>query len=246
MLTWQNLCDQNRQCIHVGEMEQSLRKILLDKGLLLEIVRGWYLLSRSQTEPNWPEVWRTSFWPFCARYLDYRFGQDWCLSANTSLLLHAENWNAPSALTVIAKGAKNRTVRLPFGTSLFCEQPTLPEPDDIIILRGIRMFTLTAALMKAAPGFYADHVHDAQMALEALTRQDIDIKRLTRGDNLAGVGRLIGALRSVGAEAAANEIRANLTKAGHICRVIDPFTFQFPWHSGPEWQISGGGKAPKA
>lgn len=235
-LIWQDMRVNRIAVINTRDVARNDRKILVDRGLLLEIVKGWYLVCQTNDEQGHRDTWIKSYWQFCQKYLDHRFGQDWCLSANNSLLLHAKNQNPPIQTVVSARGANNRTVRLPFGHSLFCCQPALPAASDMILNRGIRMFHLTPALIHATPNFYADHPDDAKKVLEILIKQGPDAERLVQGDNLSGVGRLIGALRSIGADPIATEIRKSMTRAGHNFRVVDPFSFQFPWQPIGVWQ----------
>jgi hypothetical protein len=39
--------------------------------------------------------WYASFWDFCAAYLTFRFGDEWSLSPEQSVLLHAGNHTVP-------------------------------------------------------------------------------------------------------------------------------------------------------
>lgn len=44
--------------------------------------------------------WYASFWEFCSLYCNERFGKDWCLSPEQSLLLHAEAPTIPPQVVV--------------------------------------------------------------------------------------------------------------------------------------------------
>jgi len=72
------------------------RERLLQNGFLQEVIRGW-LISTSPGARNGDSTpWYASFWEFCARYSNERFGDDWHLSPEQSLLLHAEKTVIPS------------------------------------------------------------------------------------------------------------------------------------------------------
>ena len=63
--------------------------------------------------------WYASFWEFCARYCEDRFGDKWHLSSEQSLLLHAENTVIPTQVVVYTPHGKNNIVNLLFGTSIY-------------------------------------------------------------------------------------------------------------------------------
>ncbi len=62
--------------------------------------------------------WYASFWEFCARYCNERSGEDWRLSPEQSLMLHAEKTVIPTQVIHSPK-ATNHKIPLLFGTSLY-------------------------------------------------------------------------------------------------------------------------------
>src|SRR5271155_2932199 len=77
------------------EFSRVHRERLLRAGFLQQVVRGWLIASSPGTAPGESTPWFASFWEFCARYCEERFGKTWHLSAEQSLLLHAESTVVP-------------------------------------------------------------------------------------------------------------------------------------------------------
>ena len=225
---WKQLRRRKVLVVRTGELAREEREGLLRSSLILEIVKSWYLVCPPKNGKSVEQAWQDAFWPFCGQYLNNRFGSDWCLSADNSLLLHAGNWSVPTLTLVCAHGANNRMVRLPFGTSMFNCNQSLPNHQDIVIRNGLRMYDLEAAFVDASPACFATNPHDALVVLEQLRGRKPVMDCLTSGKNLSSVGRLIGALRSVGAEETARDIHTAMKTAGHTVRVIDPFTHNSP------------------
>jgi hypothetical protein len=63
-------------------------------------MKGWLISSSPGAQAGDSTPWFASFWEFCARYCNERFEEDWHLSPEQSLLLHAENTIIPSQVIV--------------------------------------------------------------------------------------------------------------------------------------------------
>ena len=75
---------------------------------------------------------------FCTAYCTERFGADWHLSPEQSLLLHAENTVIPPQLIIYTPKGTNNTVGLPFGTSLYdLRQREMPPEEDLTERDGL-------------------------------------------------------------------------------------------------------------
>ncbi|MGH6958322.1 MAG: cell filamentation protein Fic, partial [Caulobacteraceae bacterium] len=122
-----------------------MRELLLKHGFLQEVIKGWYIPARPGAGPGESTAWYTSFWDFCRDYLTERFGSEWALTPEQSLVLQAGNTSVPTKLLVRAKGAHNQVTNFIHGTSLFEGAHTLPEPDDAVQMNGLRLFKPEAA-----------------------------------------------------------------------------------------------------
>src|SRR5271156_5067927 len=85
----------SRRVFRSDELSRVHRERLLDAGFLTQVLRGWVISSSPGTAPGESTPWFASFWEFCGRYCEERFGAEWHLSAEQSLLLQAENTVIP-------------------------------------------------------------------------------------------------------------------------------------------------------
>src|ERR1700730_9146964 len=94
-----------RRVFQSKELPRVHRERLLKQGFLREATKGWLISTSPGTGSPDPSPWFASFREFCARYCNSRFGKDWHLSAEQSLLLHAEHTVIPNqALVYSPKG----------------------------------------------------------------------------------------------------------------------------------------------
>src|SRR5207244_1307695 len=80
-----------RRVFQSKELSRIHRERLLQLGFLREVMKGWLVSSSPEVREGDSTPWYASFWEFCARYCAERFGDEWHLSPELSLLLHAEN-----------------------------------------------------------------------------------------------------------------------------------------------------------
>src|SRR5258708_1319840 len=85
---YQALQRQGVMAIRSRDLSRLHRERLVKNGFLQEVIKGWYIPSRPDAGNGESTAWYTSFWDFCGTYLSKRFGENWCLSPEQSLLLH--------------------------------------------------------------------------------------------------------------------------------------------------------------
>src|SRR5437867_3438426 len=105
--------------VPVKRTDPDPRQRLLENGFVLEVMKGWLISFGPGARDGDGTPWYASFWEFCARYCDERFGKEWYLSPEQSLLLHAENTVIPSQVVVYSPKGTNHTIHLLFRTSLY-------------------------------------------------------------------------------------------------------------------------------
>lgn len=207
-----------------SELSRTHLRRLLGTGFLQRAVKGWVISSSPAALPYDSTPWFASFWEFCARYCETRFGDDWRLSPEQSLLLHAGHTAIPRQLIVHSPKGKNNTLALPFDTSLYdLKQPRALPAEDRAELDGLRLYSIPAALVKAPPSFYRRFPADTQAALAQLRHPDLLLRRLLGGGHPVAAGRLAGAFRRLGDGAFADQIKTAMAAAGHEVRETDPF-----------------------
>src|SRR5450631_2494030 len=70
------------------EFSRTHRERLIKAGFLIEVKKGWLLLSDPTQNTGESTIWYANFWNFLSVFLEERFGKDYCLSAESSLILH--------------------------------------------------------------------------------------------------------------------------------------------------------------
>jgi len=123
-----------------------------------------------------------SFWEFCARYCGARFGDDWHLSPELSLMLHAENTVIPSQVIVHSSKGANHKVALLFGTSLYdLKLAQMPIASDLMTRDGLRIFTPAAAIIRVPEAFFKSNPIETQVVLASLRDPSELLRRLLEG-----------------------------------------------------------------
>jgi hypothetical protein len=217
------LQDRGIVAIRASDLSRGHRERLLKNGFLQEVIKGWYIATSPGGQTGDSTAWYASFWDFCAAYLRKRFGNDWCLSPEQSLSLHSGNSTVPRQLLVRAPKGGNKPTALLHGTSIFDMRLNMPRPQDVTEQRGLRLFSLPAALVEASPTFFAQNPTDARTALAAVADASDVVRFLLEGGHSAIAGRLAGAFRSIGREQIANDIANAMRAAGYEVRELDPF-----------------------
>lgn len=197
---------------------------MIRQGFLQPIVKGWLISPKPGVAPGDSTPWYASFWEFCARYCDARFGDKWHLSPEQSILLHAENSSIPAQVVVCSTEGTNNTLDLPFGTSLFDLQESRMPPDRALVRRdGLRLFAPEEALVRVPEAFFTRNPIEAQIVLGDIRDASSLLRLLLEGGQSVVAGRLAGALRRLGRGEIADEILKTLKAAGYQVREADPF-----------------------
>jgi hypothetical protein len=224
--------------IRARDLSRTHRERLLANGFLEEVMKGWYIPSRPDEVRGENTAWYTSFWRFCAVYLDRRFAESWCLSPEHSLSVHAGNWTVPRQLTVRSPKARNKVTTLPHGTSLLDLRAALPAAGDRERMEGMRVFSLEAALIACSPHYFTHHATDVRAALAMIRDASDLLARLLEGGHSTVAGRLAGAFRNCGRDRIADDIAKTMSAAGYHVRESNPFT------DGPSPVLSGRERSP--
>ena len=209
--------------IRSSDLSRTHRERLVSSGFLVEVLKGWYLPANPDETRGSSTTWYTSFWGFCADYLDTRLGAEWCVSPEQSLSLHAGNRTVPRQLVVRSPGARNRATRLIHDTSVLDGRATLPPPQDRVEIDGLRIFDVPAALIACSPTAFRANPNDTRAALATLPDASPLLQRLLDGGHSTIAGRLAGALRNIGRGDVAGDVVATMKAAGYVVREQDPF-----------------------
>ncbi|TDI87481.1 MAG: cell filamentation protein Fic [Caldithrix sp.] len=214
--------------IRSANLTRTHRERLIKNGFLQEVIKGWYVPSRPDETTGESTTWYASYWGFCASYLKYRFRNDWCLSPEQSISIHVENWTVPKQLLVRSSAAQNNTTALPHETSLVDVRATVPKGKDIEVKEGLKVFSLSSALIESSPRYFINASTDVRAALSKIRDASEVLERLLEGGHSIIAGRLAGAFRNIGRDRIAEDIVETMRTAGYDVRESDPFEHTAP------------------
>jgi len=222
------LQDKGLVAIHTGALSRTHRERLLKKGFIKEVYQGWYITTSPNETQGDSTSWYSSYWVFCSQFLDYKYKDKWCISPEQSIMLHAGNWAVPLQLVIKSPEATNIKTELPYHTSLFHMKSSLPITNDITIQRGMRMLTLSEALVNASANTFTQNPTDVRTALSMVKNSSDILKILLDGGKSVVAGRLAGAFRNINQGRIADDIVKTMKQADYDIREDDPFQDQSP------------------
>ncbi len=210
--------------IRSADLSRTHRERLLRNGFLTGVMKGWYIPAQPDGAAGESTAWFAAFWAFCAAYLNERFGTEWSLSPEQSLSLLVGNWAVPRQLLVRSPKARNRVTPLPQETSLLDVRAVLPTEGQREGKEGLRLFSVSAALIACTPRYFPQKATDARAALAMVRDASEVLALLLAGGRSAVAGRLAGAFRNIGRARLADDILKTMRAAGFDVRENDPFS----------------------
>ncbi len=209
--------------IKANDLTRVHRERLIENGFLREVLKGWYISVPQDERPGDSTSWYVSFWSFCARYLEDRYGNDYCLSAEQSMILHAGNSVVPKQLIIRSTKGNNLPTELIFGTSIFVMKSPLPEKVEIEDWQGIRIASLTTSIVHCTPSIFDTQSTDVRTTLLMIKDASELLGILLDGGHSKIAGRIAGAFRNIGHDKIADDILITMKTAGYDVRETDPF-----------------------
>jgi len=214
--------------IKAGDLSRVHRERLVKNGFIREVIKGWYISAPHDEQQGDSTSWYLSFWGFCARYLQDRYGDDYCISAEQSMMLHAGNDTVPSQLIIRSTKGNNCPTELLFETSLFVMKSPLPDKAEIEVKNGMRMVSLASSIVHSTPSAFTKNPADARTALLMIKDASELLSILLDGGHSTIAGRLAGAYRNLGQIKLADDIIKTMKSAGYDVRESDPFEESTP------------------
>ncbi len=177
-------------------------------GYIKPVIRGWYYQSHPADSEGDTTAWYSGYWEFVAKYLDERFGDDYCLNPEISLLIHTRYSIIPKQIVVVTRKSSTAKVALPCNNSLFIYPDNKRFPDAIVRINDLTIYTLEEALCKVSPGFFRDHQEEIEIALGMIKEISVLLNiLLTRERMDDAAGRICGALKFAGREEEASRLK---------------------------------------
>jgi hypothetical protein len=137
---------------------------LLKAGFLQKIIRGWYHVA-NPTASSGETAWYGHYWNFLAQYLADRFGADYCLLPESSILLLTGSTVVPRQLSIMRRSAGQQVLPLLLDTSLFIYQERGNFPERTVEREGLKIMDLSEALSRVPDTFYRNNADAATVAL---------------------------------------------------------------------------------
>jgi fido (protein-threonine AMPylation protein) len=214
----------NRCVFRSDDLSRVHRERLVESGFLQEVMKGWLISSSPDSRAGESTPWHASFWEFCARYCDERFGEQWHLSPEQSLFLHGERTVIPDQLVVHSPKATNNDINLLFGTTLYdLKVAEMPATAALTVRDGLRLFSPAAALVRVPESFFQLYPIETQVVMASLTDASDLLRLLLNGGHSAKAGYLAKAFRQTGRGDFADEILRAMKGAGYDVRESSPF-----------------------
>jgi len=209
--------------VRSSELSRTDRERLLKHGFLEEIIKGWLIVTNPEVPKGSTTSWYVSFWPFMRRYLNDRFGTDYCLSPEASLKLHTGSTVIPQQLVVITRTKGVQKIKLPYSTSLLLYEDPGRFPENRMNQENIWIMDLPSALCRIQPVFFKNYPFDVELALRMVKDLSGLTRILVQGGHSAIAGRLAGAYRAINENEMAERIVKDMEIAGFSVRETNPF-----------------------
>lgn len=216
--------DQGFVALQTNEISRIHRERLMKNGFLKQVAKGWYIATNPSDQQGETTAWYTSYWQFCSRYLQEKYGDEYTISAEQSISLHAGNNTVPNQMIIRAPNAPNKAIPLLFETSLFIMKSPLPNVAEIEVKNGIRSLTIASALIHCTPTMYERNATDMRTTLGQITNSSEVTRLLLEGSHSIIAGRLAGAFRNIGQDRISDDIIKTMEAADFKIKETDPFT----------------------
>lgn len=188
----------DRGVVRGPQISNETRVLLLKTGYLREILKGWYFVSDPTADAGDTTPFYANFWEYLARYLTERFGPDYCLTAEQSLLRHAQHNVIPPTVNVMLAVNQSQVQALAFGhtVALYPGKGGFPAPEYQTILLGLRCLSAPYCLVNLPPRYFTAHAREVQIVMAQIT--DPGTLAALVDVNRAGLTRLLSAYSQVG------------------------------------------------
>lgn len=226
------------QIVHTHEITRADRELLIKNHWLEEIIRGWYLVIRPDLRQGDSTAWYASFWDFLRVYLSHHYGNEYCLSAESSLDVLTGNSVIPKQIIVIAPRGSGTPLQLPHNTSLlvYADPARLPEERESV--EGLQVMTFAYALCKVSINYFQSSPKESEIALRSFSNPSELLRVISQYNFKNAADRLVGAYRFLQNNKMAEELKNSLESVGMAINEKNPFLKGSPVLVGSEFKSS--------
>lgn len=178
--------------IKSSDLPDTLFRRLRKMNWLSEIIKGWYILKTPDADDGESTLWYGHFWSFINYYLNEKYNNNYCLSSMSSIYLKTESTTIPEQVIVVLKSGGNRTMELPFGTSIIFYQDKKNFPKTIEKHKSLNVIGLARAITLVPENFYVNYASEAELSLRMIknageiTSHLVDNSQPVKADIIAG------------------------------------------------------------
>ena len=228
-----------RGVVRGNQIRNAARVLLLEKGYLREILKGWYFVSDPLAAPGDTTPFFANYWEYLASYLSERFGSDYCLTAEHSLLRQAQYNVVPRQVNVMLAVNQSQIQELAFGHSvaLYPGGKSFPAPEYQETVMGVRCMSAPYCLVMLNPRYFKDYAREVQITMGKI--DDPGAIAALIDVNATGVARLVSAYRRIGRNEFAEGILRQLSGLKTNLPVDDN-----PFADEPVYQLGTPARSP--
>ena len=204
-------------------LERSDRERLTKYGFIKEVMRGWYIPSSPEEQQGDTTAWYTSFWDFCAAYLDERLAKNWYLSPEQSMQIHIGDKTVPSQLLVRSPKGRNKPTTLLHNTSVFDIRADMLSEEKLVRVDGLSLYSLAASLVYCSKDTFINQPVQMRTLLSMVSDASEVLAVLLDGNHVTSAARLAGGFRNIARDLIADNIIKGMEAADHKIKEVDPF-----------------------
>ena len=214
--------------INSSDISRTDRERLQRAGWLQPVIKGWYLIGLDLDQAQGSStLWYSHIWCFIRHYLNSRYQQDYCLSAEISLDLHTQASIIPRQIIVITKASGTNSLKLPHNTSLLSYSDPSNLPEQTEQMNGLLLMPLELALCRVAPRYFETAPLNSELALR-LANTDQLSRILMQGAHTRAANRLMGAFQFIREAEKAQRIKDDMWAIGYRTSPVNPFQTRQP------------------
>jgi hypothetical protein len=229
----------DRGVVRGKQLTNANRVLLLESGYLREILKGWYFVSDPTAEAGDTTPFFANFWEYLARYLGERFAAGYCLTAEHSLLRHAQHTVIPKTVNVVLQANQSQVQALAFGhtVAMFPGKSTFPTAAQTVECQGLRCMSLPLCLVNLPPRYFTAYGREVQIVMSQLL--DPGALAALVNTNRTGLVRILSAYRQVNRGDFADVVLQQLAGLG-----IQLKADETPFDATPVYALGQPGRSP--
>lgn len=213
--------------VRSSDLVRKDRELLIRKGWLREIFKGWYYLTRPDLADGDITAWFSNYWDFIRIYLEHRYGKNYCLSADASFDLQVGKNLFPKQLIIIVPDGGTVTT-LPCDTQIITYADPKNIPEDRIEFKGLQVMPLSLAICKIVPVYFKDCSEDVEIALRSIISSNEIIRNILKYGFYRAAERILGAYHALGMLQQEKDLDEALLQEGKKIHPINPFEKMMP------------------